>query len=146
MGEKRNTWFIWLLLLSIASQGVFAVLTEAVTCAICGMDTKPRSKISFEATHEGKHIHFCSISCVLRFHAKHKDVPIFGYNFDDGEKIDTKGAFFLVKSSKILKELEFGMPPSVVVFSSKQSAKRTQARLGDGTVVKGLEETRKIFQ
>ena len=147
VGTKQNIWFIWLLSLLITIQGAFSASNDTVvTCAVCGMDAKVHSKIGFEATLERKTIHFCSLSCALRFHEKHKDVSIFGYNFEDGEKIDTKNAYFLVKSTKVLKELEFGMPPSVVVFSSSTSAKTTQARFGDGQIVKGLGEVSQVFR
>ena len=146
VGAKANIWLIGFLSLLISINGAVSAVSDTVSCAVCGMEAKRHSRIGFEATHEGKAIHFCSLSCALRFHEKHKDVPILGHNFENGERVDTKDAYFLVNSRKILKDLEFGMPPSVVLFSSNESAKRTQARVGDGQVVRGFGQVAEIFK
>ena len=119
---------------------------ETASCSVCGMEIKVDSKIGFEADFQGKHIHFCSFSCALRFHQKHTDVSLLGHDYISGTPLDTKESFFLVKSPNLLKELEFGMPPAVAVFSSESSAKKAQARLGDGQVAKGLEQAAQAFQ
>ena len=146
VGVKQHIWFLWLLSLLISAQGAFPATSDTVTCAVCGMDAKIHSKIGFEANHEGKTVHFCSLSCALRFREKHKNSPVFGHDFESSEKVDTKNAYFIVKSTKVLKELEFGMPPTVVVFSSGESAKRALARFGDGQIVKGLGEVSLLFR
>lgn len=146
MPKTRNAWFIGLFTFIFLQGAAFSADSFMVNCVVCGMDVKSLSKMGFESMKDDKPVHFCSLSCAMRFHETYKDAPIMGYDFETSNKVDTKNAFFLVKSSKILKELEFGMPPSVVVFSSRESADRTQSRLGDGQIVKSFDQAAQAFR
>ncbi len=134
---------LWILLFSLISFALPAKSGQTVSCAVCGMDTKTDARNGFESMHEGKTVHLCSFSCSLKFHAGHLKSPLYGHDFSSGAKVNVESAFFLMKSSKILKELEFGMPPSVVVFSSRFLADKTQAQVGDGEIIKGFEAAQK---
>jgi YHS domain-containing protein len=122
-----------------------AAATTKLHCSICGMDFTPTAKTSFASVHKGKPIHFCSFTCASRFHKKYPEEALSALDFLTGSKLETKSAYFLIRSKNILKELEFDMPPSVVAFKTSAAAKKTQARLGDGEVVQGLGALEKAY-
>lgn len=111
------------------------------------MKAGPSAKTGFESERNGKPTHFCSFACAHRFHssADHRNAPLFAHDFKTGARLDAKQAFYLIKSKNISKELEFDMPPTVVAFSSEQTAKEIQTRLKDGEVVKGFEAVEKAY-
>ena len=137
--------FIFLAIFGVL-QVALAHAESPVTCAVCGMEMKPGARASFESIRNEKPVYLYSYSCAHAFHSKYPDAPLFAFDWDTGSKIDVKSASFLVKSKNVLKELEFGMAPTVVAFSSEALAKKHHDRLKDGEVVKGYEALEKIFQ
>ncbi len=120
--------------------------TAPSQCIVCGMDVKPESKAAFDSTKEGKPVRFCSFSCAHGFHKKYPKEKLVTKDYDSGKTIDTSSAYFLVGSDNILKELEFVMPPAIVAFETEESAKKMQARLKDGELIKGFNSLEKKYQ
>lgn len=116
------------------------------TCPVCGMEVKPESRTQFEMSHSKDTKHFCSLSCVETYSKKYSTEPVYLFDYETGEKIPAAGAYFLARSEKLLKELEFEMPPTVVGFKRKESAEKHQKRLGDGKVIQGFESLKKEFK
>jgi len=109
-------------------------------CLVCGMEVKPAARTAFESIQEKKPVHFCSLSCARAFHTKYPATPVTAHDYETGDSIDAKAAYFLIKSEKIVKEMGFGMAPMVVAFSKEAAAKKKQAALKEGEVVKGYDE------
>jgi len=117
-----------------------------ITCPICGMEVKAESRTQFEVNLSQEKKHFCSLSCVETYAKRHSSEPVFLFDYETGEKIAAESAYFLARSEKLMKEIEFQMPPTVVGFKKKETAEKHQKRLGDGKIVQGLESLKKEFK
>ena len=143
---SKNISMVGLFFFSLLMMTSHSLAATSSTCAVCGMKVKPNAKASFEAIKEEKPIALCSYTCAHRFNSKYSESALFTFDFDTGSKLDAKSAYYLVKSSNVLKEVEFGMAPTVVAFASEAEAKKNQTRLRDGEVVKGYEALEKTFK
>lgn len=130
----------------IVSAAALAAPATRYPCAVCGMDVRPGSRAAFEARDGGKQVYFCGFACAARYKGGNASLNVYGHDFETGKKIDTAQAFFLVRSRRLLKEMEFGMPPAVAIFASRDHARKKQSRLGDGEIVKGFGEALKTYQ
>src|SRR5476651_1678152 len=93
---------------------IFSATAMAADCPVCGMHFKDGAKTSYETVKDGKPVHVCSFSCARRVHKKMPEAPLKAVDFETGASVDANSAWFLVKSKKCLKELDFDMPPSVI--------------------------------
>ena len=143
---KQNLFMAGLFFLSLLMMSSLSQAAPSSTCVVCGMEVKPNAKASFESIKEEKSVPLCSYTCAHRYHSKYADLPLFTFDFDTGSKLDAKSAYYLVKSHNVLKEVEFGMAPTVVAFASEAEAQKNQTRLKDGEVVKGYEALEKTFK
>jgi hypothetical protein len=115
-------------------------------CSICGMSISSASKTTFTTERDGKTTEFDSFTCASRFQAKYPKAALWARDFLTGKKIEASKAFYLVKSEKIQKEVEFGMMPTVVAFADEAEARKKQKALGDGEIVKGFAAARKAYE
>jgi YHS domain-containing protein len=127
-------------------QGGSQAGTQILNCVVCGMETKPGSKTAFESAKDGKPVRFCSFSCAHAFHKKFPKEKMGAKDYETGKDLDTHSAYFLVGSENILKEIEFGMPPAIVAFEKEDPAKKAQARLKDGEIIKGFDALGKKYE
>jgi len=114
-------------------------------CLVCGMEVKPRARPAFESVQDKSPVHFCSLSCARAFHTKYPATPVTAHDYETGDPLDAKTAYFLIKSEKIVKEMGFGMEPMVVAFAKESAAKKKQAALKEGEVVKGYDELTRVL-
>ncbi|NBX93159.1 MAG: hypothetical protein EB120_04975 [Proteobacteria bacterium] len=128
----------------------FALLTAlsfaGVRCVICGMDVKPGSKTQFTVVESQEERRFCSLACVDSYLKRKPTREVYVFDYGSGEKIPASDAVFIARSEKLLKELEFEMPPTVIGFTNKEDAEKHQKRLGDGKLIQGFEALRKEFR
>lgn len=148
MKTAKNFLFVLLpLLVSGFSPPLLA--GDALQCAVCGMPVKANSKTRFDSTRDGKPVTFCSFSCAHGFHKKFPKEHLEGHDFDTGQPVYVQSAFFLAKSENIfnlVKELEFGMQPTVVAFAKEGAARKVREQVRDGEVIKGFEALQKLYE
>lgn len=148
MKKAKNLLFVLLPLLVIwFSRPLLAA--DALQCAICVMPVKADSKTRFDSTRNGKPVTFCSFSCAHGFHKKFPGERLEGHDFETGQPVDVQSAFFLAKSENIfnlVKELEFGMQPTVIAFAKEGAAKKIKEQVKDGEVIKGFEALKKLYE
>jgi len=116
-----------------------------VECPVCGMQFSDKAKTSFFATHDGKPVHLCSFACAAKLADRDPKAPFTAVDFASGKSLPADSAYFLIRSKKLLKELEFDMPPSVVAFTDEKAAKEKAKSLGDGEIVQGWPALKKAL-
>ncbi len=119
------------------------VESAKAACPVCGMHFSSTARTSFFGTHDGQHVHLCSFSCAAKLSDRDSKATFTAVDFTSGKPVPAESAYFLIRSKKLLKELEFDMPPSVVAFSDEKAAKDKAKSLGDGEVLKGWEPLKK---
>jgi len=127
------------------SAQAFAAVAQKAECPICGMHFSATAKTSYLTTHENKPLHLCSFSCAAKLSDRHASATFTAIDFSSGKKIPAESAYFLIRSKKLLTELEFDMPPSVVAFADAEVAKAKQQALGDGEVIRGWKSLKKTL-
>lgn len=109
------------------------------------MTFKSEAKTAFSATVEGKPRHLCSFACAAKTAEKFPQAGFQPNDFNSGKTLNGGDAYYLIRSTKILRELPFDMPPSVVAFAAEKEAKEKSAKLGDGEVIHGWKNLKKTL-
>ncbi len=130
---------------TFSSMAAPAPAVAKAECPVCGMHFSEKAKTSYFGTHDGKPLHLCSFACAAKLSDRDPKSAFSAVDYPTGNKIPAESAYFLVNSKKVLKELEFDMPPSVVAFADEKAAKEKVKALGDGEVVKGWPQLKKTL-
>jgi hypothetical protein len=118
------------------------------SCDACGMKiaAQARNHVALKMeSQETKTMHFCSLSCLKKAqkHLPAGKVELSDFNHPE-RLIPAEKAFYLVNSEKIKAEMgDMVMPPYVGVFATRPEADAAQKKLGDGSIVQGLENVLK---